>query len=118
MSRPSDPNAKIKLLAAAEEVFVRSGLDDAKVEQITRRAGLSKGAFYLHFASKEDAFRQLIEAMVARMAQYIEGCRVDAAITMPSVGDFLDFWVKQDAEMFEFVWQNRGLVGLLLEGGK
>jgi AcrR family transcriptional regulator len=118
MSRPSDPSAKIRLLAAAEAVFVRSGLDAAKVEQITRRAGLSKGAFYLHFDSKEDAFRQLVEAMVARLARYIEDCPVDAAMDMPSVGDFLDFWVKQDAEMFEFVWQNRGLVGLLLEGGK
>jgi len=118
MPRPSDPNAKIKLLAAAEAVFVRSGLDAAKVEDITRRAGLSKGAFYLHFDSKEDAFRQLVEAMVARLASYIEDCPVDAASQAPSLDDFLDLWVRQDAEMFEFVWQNRGLVGLLLEGGK
>jgi len=118
MPRPSDPNAKIKLLAAAETVFVHSGLDAAKVEAITRRAGLSKGSFYLHFDSKEDAFRQLIEAMVARLASYIDDCPVDAATQAPSLEDFLDLWVRQDAEMFEFVWQNRGLVGLLLEGGK
>jgi AcrR family transcriptional regulator len=117
MPRTSDPNSKIKLLAAAEAVFVRSGLDNAKVEDITRRAGLSKGAFYLHFESKEDAFRQLIEAMVARLASYIEDCPVDAA-SAPRLDEFLDRWVSQDAEMFEFVWQNRGLVGLLLDGGK
>jgi len=118
MSRPSDPSAKIKLLAAAEVVFVRNGLDAAKVEEITRRAGLSKGSFYLHFESKEDAFRQLIEAMVARLASYIDDCPVDAARGAPNMDELLDLWVRQDVEMFEFVWQNRGLVGLLLDGGK
>jgi AcrR family transcriptional regulator len=118
MSRPSDPTAKIKLLTAAEAVFVRSGLDAAKVEQITERAGLSKGSFYLHFESKEDAFRQLIEAMVARLATYIEDCPVQADPRTQTVDELLDCWVSQDVEMLEFVWQNRGLVGLLLDGGK
>jgi AcrR family transcriptional regulator len=118
MSRTSDPTAKIKLLAAAETEFVRHGLDDAKVQEITRRAGLSKGAFYLHFESKDDAFRQLVEAMVARLATYIDACPVDAAMQIPTVDQFLEFWVAQDAAMFDFIWHNRGLVGLLLEGGR
>lgn len=118
MPRPSDPTARIKLLAAAETEFVRHGLDGAKVEEIARRAGLSKGAFYLHFESKDDAFRHLIEAMVARLATYIDACPVDQAMHIPTVDRFLDFWVAQDAAMFEFIWQNRGLVGLLLDGGR
>ena len=118
MPRTSDPTARIKLLAAAETEFVRHGLDGAKVEQITRRAGLSKGAFYLHFESKDDAFRHLVEAMVARLATYIDACPVDEAVQIPTVDQFLEFWVAQDAAMFEFIWQNRGLVGLLLDGGR
>jgi AcrR family transcriptional regulator len=118
MPRTSDPHAKNKLLAAAEAAFVRSGLDGAKVEEIARRAGLSKGAFYLHFDSKDDAFRQLVEAMVARLATFIEDCPTDSALQMPNVEEFLEFWVVQDAAIFDFVWQNRGLVGLLLEGGR
>jgi AcrR family transcriptional regulator len=118
MPRTSDPTARIKLLAAAEMEFVRHGLDRAKVQEITRRAGLSKGAFYLHFESKDDAFRHLIEAMVARLATYIDACPVDEAMQIPTVDQFLDFWVAQDAAMFEFIWQNRGLVGLLLDGGR
>jgi AcrR family transcriptional regulator len=118
MPRTSDPRAKDKLLAAAEAAFVRSGLDGAKVEEIARGAGLSKGAFYLHFDGKDDAFRQLVEAMVARLASFIDDCPVDSAMQMPTVDEFLDFWVVQDAAMFDFVWQNRGLVGLLLDGGR
>lgn len=118
MPRTSDPTAKIKLLAAAETEFVRHGLDGAKVQEITRRAGLSKGAFYLHFDSKDDAFRHLVEAMVARLATFIDACPVDAAMQIPTVDQFLEFWVAQDAAMFDFIWHNRGLVGLLLDGGR
>lgn len=118
MPRISDPHAKNKLLTAAEAAFVRSGLDGAKVEEIARSAGVSKGAFYLHFDGKDDAFRQLVEAMVARLATFIEDCPVDSAMQMPNVGEFLEFWVVQDAAIFDFVWQNRGLVGLLLDGGR
>ena len=118
MPRTSDPHARANLLSAAEAAFVRAGLEGAKVEDIARGAGLSKGAFYLHFRSKDDAFRQLVEAMVAGLAACVDACPVDSALTMPSVGEFLDFWVEQDTVIFEFLWRNRGLAALLLEGGR
>jgi len=46
-------------------VFVARGLDGAKVEEISRRAGLAKGSFYRHFESKDDAFRFLIDCRFA-----------------------------------------------------
>lgn len=48
------------LLAAAEDEFVEHGLD-ASVADIARRAGVAKGTFFRHFATKED----LIAAIVA-----------------------------------------------------
>jgi AcrR family transcriptional regulator len=72
MARPGDPNARIDLLAAAEAVFVERGLDQTKVEDITDRAGRSKGSFYLHFTSKEDAFKQVVESMVARLSTFLD----------------------------------------------
>jgi AcrR family transcriptional regulator len=118
MARPSDPHAKVKLLAAAEAVFVERGLDGAKIEEIAARAGLGKGSFYLHFPSKDDAFRQLIEVMVARMATTLDAIPEDCSVPEGDVAGFLDLWVSQDLELFEFVWANRGLMRLLLEGGK
>jgi AcrR family transcriptional regulator len=113
--RISDPNARVKLLAAAETVFVAEGLDRAKVEQITARAGMSKGAFYLHFDSKEDAFRELIENMLARLATFLDSCSMECSAD--DLGVYVDFWVNNDLMVFEFIWQNRGLCGLLLGGG-
>ena len=66
MSRVADPTARISLLRAAEEVFAKKGLESAKVEEIARLAGVSKGAFYLHFSGKEEAFLQVVEAFLAR----------------------------------------------------
>jgi AcrR family transcriptional regulator len=113
-ARPIDPNAKIELLRAAEAVFVESGLDEARVEDITERAGRSKGSFYLHFESKEDAFRQIVETMLARLANCIEDPPPAAAVEL---GSFVDRMLEKDLEIFEFLWQNRGLMRLLLMGG-
>jgi AcrR family transcriptional regulator len=121
MARPSDPNAKIQLLRAAETVFGERGLDQAKVEHITDRAGVSKGSFYLHFENKEDAFRQIVETMLARMASCIEDdLLVERTIPAGAVAAraVLDFWLEKDVEIFEFIWQNRRVVRLMLEGGR
>ncbi len=118
MPRPSNPNARIQLLAAAEAVFAARGLDEAKVEEIATRAGLAKGSFYLHFESKEDAFRQLVEMMLARMKAQIEAMAEDAISAKASLAEVLEGWVAADLELFEFIWQNRAVVSLMLDGGR
>jgi AcrR family transcriptional regulator len=120
VGRPADPHARVDLLRAAEEIFVEQGLDVAKVEDIAARAGRSKGAFYLHFDRKEDAFRQLVETMLAQLATRVDAGR---SIMVQSVGAtggplLLDQWLEQDLIVFEFIWQNRRVMRLLLEGGK
>jgi AcrR family transcriptional regulator len=117
MSRPADPNAKIDLLRAAEEVFLEHGLEKARIEDITARAGRSKGAFYLHFESKEEAFRQIVETFVARLSACIDSAN-DAFMTAAAEPEgFLQRCAEIDVEIMEFMWQNRGVVQLMLEGG-
>lgn len=67
MARPADPHAREALIAAARVEFSRRGLRGVRVEDITAACGLSKGAFYLHFPSKEALFGSLVEAFTARM---------------------------------------------------
>ncbi len=116
MSRPADPNAKIDLLRAAELVFAERGLDNAKVEEITERAGHSKGSFYLHFGSKEDAFRQIIESTLARLATCLDAGNIDESVRLPP-DEHVARWRAQDLEMFEFIWANRRVMRLMMEGG-
>jgi AcrR family transcriptional regulator len=117
MARPSDPNARIDLLSAAEAVFVERGLDDAKVEDITERAGRSKGSFYLHFHSKEEAFKHVVEGMIARLSAFLDREAERDLSAIHTLDDLFGVWIASGVEMFEFVWQNRGVMRLVLRGG-
>jgi AcrR family transcriptional regulator len=112
MSRTPDPTIKIALLRAAEEVFSEKGLPLSKVEEITRRAGTSKGAFYLHFDSKEEAFKQVVESFLARCSAMLPLLRGEEYPTDPV--ETILFWRDSDEQMYEFLWQNRAIVRILL----
>src|SRR5262245_12555521 len=119
MSRPPDPHARLDLLRAAEAVFVERGLEDAKVEEIAARARRGKGSFYLHFASKEEAFQQVVLGLLARLAAMCEealrATSIDALGRDPRV--HAAAWLDIDVRLFEFVWENRGVMRLILGGG-
>jgi AcrR family transcriptional regulator len=117
MSRIADPRAKIELLRAAESVFAEHGLNASKVEHITSRAGVSKGAFYLHFESKDDCWRQIIEGFVAKLANRLDVPRVVGAALVENVTDHLEQWHRHDLEILEFCWQNRAIFRMVLAGG-
>jgi len=55
-----------RLTEAASAVFARAGFERATVDEIVREAGFSKGAFYVHFESKEDLFWSMLEERINR----------------------------------------------------
>ncbi|WP_434587173.1 ScbR family autoregulator-binding transcription factor [Streptomyces sp. A5-4] len=50
------------LLRAAAELFDEEGYEGASVTRIVERAGLTLGAMYFHFASKQDLAREVMNA--------------------------------------------------------
>ena len=58
-ARPSE------IVTAALEVFAEKGFAAAKLEDIAARAGVSKGALYLYFDTKDDLFRAVVQETVA-----------------------------------------------------
>ncbi len=50
-----------RLLAAAQEVIVRKGINDASIRDIAETAGYSLGAFYSNFDSKEKMLEELVD---------------------------------------------------------
>ena len=54
-----------EIIDAALEVFAEKGFAAAKLDDIARRAGISKGALYLYFETKEDIFGAVARAAVA-----------------------------------------------------
>jgi len=131
MPRHADPNAKEALIAAARAEFSRRGLRGARIEDITAACGLSKGAFYLHFESKEALFGDLVHAFQARMA----ACTIErtaavqklveehGAVEARDVAERTDRYqelialdVRLDHATLEAMWEYRDVVGVLVRG--
>lgn len=62
-------NTRQRLLEAALSVFAQRGYERATVDAIVQEAGFSKGAFYVHFESKEDLFWTMFEERMVRQQQ-------------------------------------------------
>lgn len=54
-----------EICAAALDVFTEKGFAAARLDEIAKRAGVSKGTLYLYFKDKEDLFRAVVRDTVA-----------------------------------------------------
>jgi TetR/AcrR family transcriptional regulator, transcriptional repressor for nem operon len=66
------------LLAASEELFLANGVAATSVEEITGRAGVSKGLFYLYFDSKDDLLTALQDQFSIKLADSIRAATAPA----------------------------------------
>ena len=51
---------KNKIIEVALKLINEKGFDNVSISEITKEAGVSKGAFYIHFESKEDLIEKQI----------------------------------------------------------
>jgi AcrR family transcriptional regulator len=62
--RPKDfDGSRTDFLRAAFESLAENGYHRASVDDITKRAGRSKGGFYHHFKSKEELYLEVFEQL-------------------------------------------------------
>lgn len=126
MARRPTPGAHEALLEAARVEIGRHGLDRARVEDMARRAGVSKGAFYLHFRTKEEAFDAIVQRFLGALEEQTRR-RKDAeerfahehgATSGPELlRAQIDFECGLDAESLELMWRNRKVLRALDTAG-
>jgi len=119
MARPARPGTRQALLEAARAEFALRGLERARVEDIARRAGVSKGAFYLHFSTKEEAFDELLHRLLGALEALAQRrttvtARLDGAPrrgrpTASARALRLKLERTLDTELLELLWANRQL---------
>jgi len=63
---------KKSILNAAAACFSEKGYDKTDVDQICRKANLTKGAFYHHFSSKQELFLEMLNQWVRRVAGLLD----------------------------------------------
>ena len=110
---------RARLLQAAQKKFSESGYEAASVDEICAEAGVSKGAFYHHFPSKQAVFLALFEDWLATVDAGLEAARkptvpetlTNMARMLPFIfaqADgrlpmYLEFWLQASRD--ETVWK-------------
>ena len=84
-----------QILRAALAVFGEYGLAGARLEDIARRAGVSKGTIYLYFPNKEALFREMVRSTIVEAIVAGEG--------IPDSGSARDQLLAFMAHYWDFV---------------
>ena len=73
MARPktNDPEARAKIIAAAEELFAEGGFAGTSIRDITRRAGVTSAMVPYYFGNKEGLYRSILETAVTTVRDLI-----------------------------------------------
>jgi AcrR family transcriptional regulator len=84
-SRQTERSAatRARLVAAARELFAERPYADVGTEEIVRRARVTRGALYHHFADKRDLFRAVHEQLEAELVDAIAKQLAESASADP-----------------------------------
>ena len=87
-SRQTERSAatRARLVDAARELFAERPYADVGTEEIVRRARVTRGALYHHFADKRDLFRAVHEQLESELVDSIAKQLADRASTDPVEG--------------------------------
>src|SRR5579859_5874064 len=87
---------RAQILEAATRVFSRMGLDQARMDDIVAESGLSKGALYWYFKSKDDIIAAILDSLFNREMSALEAL---LAAEGPAVERLLAFVAQTAAEV-------------------
>lgn len=86
----TEPSTRDRLIAAAVEVFLEQGYEQARVQDIARAAGLTTGAIYANFRDKAE----LLLAAIANRSAIEVGTLLEAAESNPSRAAVVDLGTR------------------------
>jgi AcrR family transcriptional regulator len=108
-----------KIMEAAIKLFSTQGFNKASVDDICAEAGISKGAFYHHFKSKQELFVALLDGWLQAIDTAIEASKDKTApetfmqmteafpYIFETAGDglpmFLEFWLQASRD--KKIWE-------------
>jgi AcrR family transcriptional regulator len=99
---------KMKLLAAAEKVFGEKGYSDSSVSQITRKARVAMGTFYIYYDSKSEIFVDLVKKLNHDLRKAISisvtGLSTRKEIEITGFKSFFEF-LKKHKSLYRIVRQ-------------
>lgn len=100
-----------KIFDAALELFTTKGFHDTSISNITRKAGLAKGTFYLYFKDKYDVRNQLISIESSRLFRQADEALMQSDITdfeekLIFILDYILNLLAKDRQLMTFIAKN------------
>ena len=89
--------ARSRILDAANKVFAEKGYHEATMDDIAKRLGVSKGAIYLYFPSKEDLFEAMCKTVPQAFKEILYSSFGNEANPIQSATEFFDKMLKLSA---------------------
>ena len=83
-----------RLLNAAAKVFSKVGFEAARLEDIAKEAGHTRGAFYAHFSHKEDLFFALLEQKAYQHLRTIQAIVDEHPDEKERIQKFREYYAK------------------------
>src|SRR3989442_9755477 len=87
--------AKTRILAAANRVFGEKGYRQATMDDVAKKLGVSKGAIYLYFASKEELFEEICRTEPLAFKEILYTTFSENREPLESAGEFFDKMLKR-----------------------
>ena len=92
-------NTRLHLVRSAAELFDRNGFSGATLEDVSRSAGVTKGAFYFHFSSKDElggAIQSEACALLRSAVYRAVGARLPALQSVVDLTHELAWWLEHE----------------------
>ncbi|HEV2120972.1 MAG TPA: TetR/AcrR family transcriptional regulator [Candidatus Bathyarchaeia archaeon] len=112
--------ARTRILTAANQVFGEKGYRQATMDDVAKKLGVSKGALYLYFASKEELFEAICRAEPLAFKEILYSTFSENKSPLESAGEFFDKMLKRSGsssglsfEIFSEASHNPGLRKIL-----
>jgi AcrR family transcriptional regulator len=94
-----------QIIEAALDVFAERGLASARLEDIAKRAGVSKGTIYLYFPNKEALFREVVRQTVVATIERAEREIVHGSATEQLRTYLRGYWAFVRSPRFEAIYR-------------
>jgi AcrR family transcriptional regulator len=94
---------KAQILNAAEGVFTKRGFNEARMDDIAEKTGLSKGTLYLYFKSKDDLIIAILERIFQREFRQLEDLQQDDSSASDAMLKLTDLITKDIMSMLRLI---------------
>lgn len=98
-----------RIVSAAAQEFYEKGYHNASINDITRRAGVASGTFYVYFDGKYNLYKFLLlqcSHMIRKhLNQAAQGCTSRREIEEVGLREWLKF-VRENRYMYHIIWES------------